>query len=374
MSLCFYIQVKDQIFVGADSAVTLNGKRSIYNIQKLTPLNGGGLMFLAGTVNCNAAVINEVAQLFYVDAEDVQRILRKQYPIELSLNPEYEENGEKDLLSAVVFKMGVDGLARSYTMRSVDNFEINEIVSPNGIHISAAGFEANKAHAAGRILCEAGAVDAHFVIRSVFEHVSGAEVGGSLSMYNINRKGTTLISEEKINEQLRVPITKDPIYTPKAHLVAGEVIGSVVRGSTVRGSIIEGGSITGASIFGGSIEIGIGNNVFKANQEGIWAGHANFGAAPFKVNMLGQVQASNMNITGGNITGALNVDINNNITIHNQVRLNPNNGLNGIRWGSSPGIEIYWEAPSNTMWITSPNEIRMSAPGGIYANGKRIDV
>ncbi|WP_432502134.1 hypothetical protein [Paenibacillus sp. GXUN7292] len=372
MSLCFYIQVKDQIFVGADSAVTLNGKRSIYNIQKLTPLNGGGLMFLAGTVNCTAAVVNEVAQLFYVDAEDVQRILRNQYPIELSLNPEYEEKGEKDLLSAVVFKMGVDGLARSYTMRSVDNFEIIEVFSPNGIHVSAAGFEANKAHAAGRKLCETGAVDAHFVIRRVFEHVSGAEVGGSLSMYNINRKGTTLISEEKINEQLRFPITKDPIYTPNAHLVAGEVIGSVVQGSTVKGSIIEGGLINGASIFGGSIEIGSGNNVFKANQEGIWAGHSNFGAAPFKVNMLGQLQASNAHISGGNITGAANINVTsdlnagNNVFAGKQFRLRDNDYGNGIRWGTGMGLEIYIDPFAKAMHLI--------APGGVFVNGVQIGV
>lgn len=67
------------------------------------------------------------------------------------------------------------------------------------------------------------------------------------------------------------------------------------------------------SLIGGDITIGSGNNVFRADTAGIWAGHANFSSAPFRVNMAGQMEAvgakfsgeiTASSITGGDITGA----------------------------------------------------------------------
>src|SRR5690606_28045179 len=57
------------------------------------------------------------------------------------------------------------------------------------------------------------------------------------------------------------------------------------------------------SLQGGSISIGSGNNVFKADTQGIWAGNSSFGSAPFYVNMQGQLYATDVNITG-TITGS----------------------------------------------------------------------
>lgn len=72
------------------------------------------------------------------------------------------------------------------------------------------------------------------------------------------------------------------------------------------------GTFTG-ELQGGSITIGSGNNVFRADTQGIWAGNVNFSNAPFRVNMQGQLVANNAQIsgsitsstiTGGTIIGA----------------------------------------------------------------------
>jgi hypothetical protein len=47
-----------------------------------------------------------------------------------------------------------------------------------------------------------------------------------------------------------------------------------------------------------TIEIGIGNNVFKSDQNGIYLGHQTFANAPFRVNMAGKLNASNIDVTG----------------------------------------------------------------------------
>lgn len=48
------------------------------------------------------------------------------------------------------------------------------------------------------------------------------------------------------------------------------------------------------------IEIGVGNNVFKANQAGIHSGHQNFASSPFSVDMAGHMKA-----VGGDFSGSI---------------------------------------------------------------------
>lgn len=77
--------------------------------------------------------------------------------------------------------------------------------------------------------------------------------------------------------------------------------------------------IISPEIVGGSIEIGSGNNIFKASDWGIWLGAQNFADAPFSVDVAGHMIAedgrfkgvieastiSGTNINGGIVTGAL---------------------------------------------------------------------
>lgn len=79
------------------------------------------------------------------------------------------------------------------------------------------------------------------------------------------------------------------------------------------------GVVEASSFVGGNIVIGSGNSVFKADGNGIWAGHANFASAPFRVNMAGHMVAvgaefsgtitasviTGVQINGSTITGSL---------------------------------------------------------------------
>lgn len=68
------------------------------------------------------------------------------------------------------------------------------------------------------------------------------------------------------------------------------------------------GDVTGGRFLGGSIEIGSGNNVFKADSSGIWLGDADFADAPYRVDMSGnaimnKLTADSANITSSSFTG-----------------------------------------------------------------------
>lgn len=78
---------------------------------------------------------------------------------------------------------------------------------------------------------------------------------------------------------------------------------------------ITGAYIASPNIFGGTIAIGTGNNIFKADTNGIYLGNATFSNAPFKVDMYGKVTASNIEITGGSIKVGTNVTVGNNIVL-----------------------------------------------------------
>ena len=57
-------------------------------------------------------------------------------------------------------------------------------------------------------------------------------------------------------------------------------------------------------VFRGTITIGTGNNIFKADSNGIYLGNASYASAPFKVSMAGALTATSVNVSGAITTGA----------------------------------------------------------------------
>ncbi|MCK9320140.1 hypothetical protein [Methanoculleus sp.] len=68
-------------------------------------------------------------------------------------------------------------------------------------------------------------------------------------------------------------------------------------------NIITNSTMVGGSFNGGKITIGSGENLFTANKDGIFLGSSSFNTAPFSVNMLGDVIANSITITGGSLDG-----------------------------------------------------------------------
>ena len=72
-------------------------------------------------------------------------------------------------------------------------------------------------------------------------------------------------------------------------------------------------SITGdinatSGLFEGSIAIGSGNNIFKADSNGIYLGNATFASAPFRVTPAGALTATDANITGAVTATSLTIN------------------------------------------------------------------
>lgn len=92
-----------------------------------------------------------------------------------------------------------------------------------------------------------------------------------------------------------------------AEAYIGNLTTSIITSGTfdaVRIPNLSADKITTGTFNGINMTIGSGNNVFKADSNGIYLGNATFGSAPLRVNMDGDLVASNATITGDIVTGS----------------------------------------------------------------------
>jgi len=89
-------------------------------------------------------------------------------------------------------------------------------------------------------------------------------------------------------------------------------------------------------LFKGSITIGTGNNVFKADTNGMYLGNALYASAPFKVSMTGAAIATNLVITGGSISVATDATIGSTLTMQSD-------SLDGIYFKDNSGGTVFGE-------------------------------
>ncbi|MGD0030615.1 hypothetical protein SLT67_04580 [Paenibacillus illinoisensis] len=124
------------------------------------------------------------------------------------------------------------------------------------------------------------------------------------------------------------------------HQVANQPFIPVVP-DYIKSTYIDATLIYSPNIFGGTIAIGSGNNIFKADNKGIYLGHNAFENANFRVSMDGKLTAVNgmftgtidgSTITGGTLrTAGTNAD---------RIELS-RNGFNSYNlWGEKNGVSI----------------------------------
>lgn len=133
-------------------------------------------------------------------------------------------------------------------------------------------------------------------------------------------------------------------------ITTGTIVADRISVSNLAAINADLGTITAGDISGITIAIGTANAIFKADSNGIYLGNATFASAPFKVDMDGAVNASNLVITGGTI------NINDNFTVSasgsvvaNMYSLNSGNIINhpsGMIFKNTYGTLFYNSANS----------------------------
>ncbi|MFD0587836.1 phage tail spike protein [Paenibacillus sp. GCM10027627] len=107
-------------------------------------------------------------------------------------------------------------------------------------------------------------------------------------------------------------VNSDPVATGAVSMAstAQSMASAIANGTYNGGTFINGKMVYSPNLLGGTIEIGsLGtNNVWKANNSGIWFGHQNYSSAPFRVAVDGSVFASNGTFKGTMRTADTNQD------------------------------------------------------------------
>jgi hypothetical protein len=257
MSLCAYIQTKDAITIGADTAVTLHidGQyyRSSNRFEKLSQV-GDYLVFVSGTIASSVHVVHDMQREERKTIGRLQRIIKRWGERLAHDDPDYVARVGKDagsggsLISAVIFRVLPEGGTVSYGICSSKGYSIEEfVVSDDGIRLSACGYSSDVATQHLFDLYFAGNRDPRKMITEVFHRVSGTNIGGDLVTYEMSRQGTSRYPDEKIPETLAYTVyQQEPFFVSNGSLTAGTITGITINGNTMTGNVINGGVITGA--------------------------------------------------------------------------------------------------------------------------------
>ena len=82
---------------------------------------------------------------------------------------------------------------------------------------------------------------------------------------------------------------------------------TVDGGGTFSGALSAATGTFSGELSGGTISIGSGNNIFKADSNGVYLGNATFGSAPFRVTPAGVLTATTATLTGALTATSLNI-------------------------------------------------------------------
>jgi hypothetical protein len=156
------------------------------------------------------------------------------------------------------------------------------------------------------VIIDGGSVSVGTILSANYNFVSGdfATAGSSfdLSQGNIISSQFSIINgNAKFKGALEAA---SGTFAGSLDAASGTFAGSLDAASgTFAGSLDAASGTFAGALSGGTIEIGTGNNVFKADANGIYLGNTTFASAPFRVTPAGVLTA-----TGASITGAITAD------------------------------------------------------------------
>lgn len=364
MSSCLIIQQKNRLFIGADSAI------SVKHINKYIRCSNNGkklfkikneIVFASG----NIEVVNKAIDFY---KEESNLLLFQNKLRQLCKNSKSDSYNVEILISGIK-----DNNSYVYQLSQYNNFSpIVHHVDNDNINVLCGGICTNELNNNVSKKINSG-IELHDIFKSSYKDISNENIGGNLTVYEINSNGISLFMNEEIDEYIN-PIIINKIS--EYHLVcADKLVGNMMISKSLviandsgtytitdDGMLAKNGSyevkinpnepdeifaisIDGNKLlyidadskklkFEGDIESisghiggytigskdltsgGVGMSSDTAsNAVAFWAGNSNRNSAAFRVTNTGNLTCSNANITGGTIRigDRFSVDANGNL-------------------------------------------------------------
>ncbi len=248
MSSCLILQDKNNFYIGADTAcsVNINGKYYRYsdNIEKIFT-HGNDIYFCSGNMTIVNSVNLWIATRFcdqkYIDIKLLSDLLKKYYP-----------KSDSSIFDIEILICRIENnVPKIYQISQYNNYDF-VIYTPkdNGINIICSGYKTKELYNLSRQVLSQGCIHIKDLYSILFNSIYDNVVGGNIIVY----QNTNKIICEKIQEK---NIEYADIDCNNLHLLLAQaVIAGVVEGS---------------SIVGGTIRIGLqpdGTYAFEVHEDG----------------------------------------------------------------------------------------------------------
>lgn len=248
MSSCLILQDKNNFYIGADTAcsVNINGKYYRYfdNIEKIFT-HGDDVYFCSGNMTIISSVNLWVKTRFYnqkhIDIKLLSALLKKYYP-----------KSETSIFDIEILICRIENnTPKIYQISQYNNYDfVIHTPKNNGINIICSGYKTKELYILSRQILSQGCVNVKDLYSILFNSIYDNVVGGNVIVY----QNTNKIICEKIQEK---NIEYAYIDCNNLHLLLAQaVIAGVVEGS---------------SIIGGTIRIGLqsdGTYAFEVHEDG----------------------------------------------------------------------------------------------------------
>jgi hypothetical protein len=224
------------LIIAADTAMVKEVDNKLYRLKehyrKLIQIDNL-LIFMSGSVDIANDVIRKFKQTEQKTVQKLQEIViessnyfSKMYP---DIFNEQNKNIKRVAILAAEWK---DKATQVHTIQPSDDFQIHTFLASKSETIPhAGGFFAEKASDMIGTMLDEGNKTAPEMIKTVYDSLSGAEVGGNLIIAILNNEGIFFVQDQPIPEVLRLPYYED---LPKSAFLIGSHIQTSAPGQYPR--------------------------------------------------------------------------------------------------------------------------------------------
>ena len=304
MSLCVIVYSDKWFYMGADSRMsnTINGKRYKMNdsVDKIKKVHDK-LIFGAGSADLIEKICKEFAKQKYSNIEtlrDISKYWSEKY-IKVQEEEYIKEHYTFDA-GVLVSDLTIIGLENNkpviYSISSRNGYKIKKEYSKNNqLQVAVSGAKCPKVfNYIKKNIAQFENVEELY--RSVYNVFSDEGIGGTLSVYKIDKQGIVKHMEEKIKDSREIAKIEGHYIATDA-VISGDVVGSRFLGSSTNSAFVE---------------IGVGGNSNLADF-GVFRG----GSASYPVfSVYDNLTTIDLRVGGGSNTplSFLTVEIDNNTT------------------------------------------------------------
>lgn len=186
MSTCLIYQSKNNMAMGADTAISVNGKRVYGDYKKITNICGQ-LVFVGGLKIFSELINDYIEDKTPIDLIELRNLCLKNYG---TSDYYYDEDGNRIVCKVAISRRELDGIVHTYILSSTNGFKIEDLYIENEGECEVLSIGLNDEELlnsykkySNKFINQDGNIQIDKVFRKAFEEIITEEIGGHLDLY-----------------------------------------------------------------------------------------------------------------------------------------------------------------------------------------------